>query len=304
MEKINVAELLKDCPEGMELDCTMYDDVFFYEITDDPVFPIRIKRIDGSPFTLTKYGEYANCPSAKCVIFPKGKTTWEGFHRPFEDGDILVYKHKSDNVKYTFIYKRRIDMHYLLQYCGWFSEKPYLSEQFNAKERKPLYENDDIKFATEEEKQKLFKAIKDNGYKWNAETKTLEKLIEPGFKVGNRIKLKGGDEFGIITEVADCFYTIKCKNNTHCWPIKKQDDWELVPDKFDINTLKPFDKVLVRMDDKHVWSIQFFERLNTILKDSFVCMGGGRYHQCIPYEGNEHLLNKVVDCDEFFKTWE
>ena len=29
MEKINIAELLKDCPSGMELDCTMYEDVYF-----------------------------------------------------------------------------------------------------------------------------------------------------------------------------------------------------------------------------------------------------------------------------------
>ena len=41
--------------------------------------------------------------------------------------------------------------------------------------------NDTARFATEEEKQKLFKAIKDNGYKWNAETKTLEKLVKPKF---------------------------------------------------------------------------------------------------------------------------
>ena len=38
-----------------------------------------------------------------------------------------------------------------------------------------------VRFATEEEKQKLFQAIKDNRYKWNAETKTLEKLVEPKF---------------------------------------------------------------------------------------------------------------------------
>ena len=33
----------------------------------------------------------------------------------------------------------------------------------------------------EKEKQKLFQTIKDNGYKWNAKTKTLEKLIKPKF---------------------------------------------------------------------------------------------------------------------------
>lgn len=28
-QKINIAELLKDCPKGMELDCLMYEDVYF-----------------------------------------------------------------------------------------------------------------------------------------------------------------------------------------------------------------------------------------------------------------------------------
>ena len=44
------------------------------------------------------------------------------------------------------------------------------------------FDIDSTKPATEEEKQKLFKAIKDNGYEWNPETKTLEKLIEPKFR--------------------------------------------------------------------------------------------------------------------------
>ena len=44
------------------------------------------------------------------------------------------------------------------------------------------FDIDSTRPATKEEKQKLFKAIKDNGYKWNPETKTLEKLIEPKFR--------------------------------------------------------------------------------------------------------------------------
>jgi hypothetical protein len=27
------------------------------------------------------------------------------------------------------------------------------------------------------------------------------------------------------------------------------------------------------------------------------------YKQCIPYEGNEHLLGTTNDCDNFYKTW-
>ena len=33
-DKINVAELLKDCPKGMELDCTIYNNVEFEGISD------------------------------------------------------------------------------------------------------------------------------------------------------------------------------------------------------------------------------------------------------------------------------
>ena len=28
------------------------------------------------------------------------------------------------------------------------------------------------------------------------------------------------------------------------------------------------------------------------------------WKQCIPYEGNEHLLGTTDDCDDFYKNWE
>ena len=58
MEKINIAELLKECHRGMELDCAMFDNVYFDKMTDNKIFPICVKRIDGFPIILTKYGEY------------------------------------------------------------------------------------------------------------------------------------------------------------------------------------------------------------------------------------------------------
>lgn len=54
---------------------------------------------------------------------------------------------------------------------------------------------------------------------------------------------------------------------------------------------KPFDKVLVRIDNKDMWCADFFSNL----KDGdfpYICVGG-IYGQCIPYEGNEHLLGKT-----------
>lgn len=48
--KINIVELLKDCPTGMELDCTMYNKVTLLKVdTDDTlIFPITIVRKDGT----------------------------------------------------------------------------------------------------------------------------------------------------------------------------------------------------------------------------------------------------------------
>ena len=69
----------------MELDCTMYNSVTLLDVDDreEITFPIRVLREDGCPITLTKYGQYIDADYAKCVIFPKGKTTWEGFHKPW-----------------------------------------------------------------------------------------------------------------------------------------------------------------------------------------------------------------------------
>lgn len=154
--------------------------------------------------------------------------------------------------------------------------------------------------AAKEQRDFLFQKIKEAGYKWNLETKTLEKL--PMFKVGDRIQWHGTHinyPIRVVKSLEGDRYRLDNGNyikfgNEHAYKLLK----------FDITTLKPFDKVLVRKDDKKRWGIQFFERLNNVLKDTFVCMNGHRYHQCIPYEGNEHLLNTSNEPVDFYKTWE
>ena len=237
--KINIAELLKGCPRGMELDCTMYNKVTLLNIDDkeDTIFPIKVIREDGCYITLTKYGQYAYADFAKCVIFPKGKTTWKGFVPPckFKDGDILTTITGS-----IFIYKK-IDVY---NYCGSYValdvRNGFLPTYYS-------YLEDCCSPATEEEKQKLFDTIKAKGYHWNAETKTLEKL--PKFKVGDKIKRKNSYYVVEIIKVSeDGYYNFKDDNNEISYfSIEYQDYYELVPDKFDINTLVPFEsRVLVR----------------------------------------------------------
>ena len=172
MEKINVAELLRNCPKGMELDCTMYENVYFGGLSEDKsdVYPITVNIIDDKgnehDMFLTKEGCCSQHLHAKCVIFPKGKSTWEGFVPPcqFKDGDIVA----TDSGRWLGIIKNKYDFEYYTVHCA-------IDYTFNA----IFYRCGEYcfsRFANEEEKSILFKAIKDNGYKWNPETKTLEKI--------------------------------------------------------------------------------------------------------------------------------
>lgn len=74
---------------------------------------------------------------------------------------------------------------------------------------------------------------------------------------------------------------------------------EKIVQKFDISTLKPFDKVLVRDYDYEQWSTAVYSHKQD---DHFVA--SGHFKQCIPYKNNEYLLGTTDDCDEFYKIWE
>ena len=192
MEKIiNVAELLKDCPKGMELDSPIWNNIVFEEINGNSIVIFR-KSVNAKVY-LTRYGEF-NRIDGKCVIFPKGKTTWEGFVPPveFKDGDI-IFTHANclkvglGNTWISIFQEKRNGG--VATYVDYAEDG---DDFYSYNEDKALLcMEEDImrqRFATEEEKARLFQAIKDNGYNWNPETKTLEKLVQPKFKVGDRVK--------------------------------------------------------------------------------------------------------------------
>lgn len=292
-EKIDIAAILKDCPSGMELDCVMYDNVSFDKVSYDKktVYPILCYITDEngnrSSISFTENGYESKRYGAKCVIFPKGKTTWEGFQRPFKDGDVVATKNG------LFIGIIKIE--------NGIQKHAYVAiNRVNSISTNILYCFD--RFATEEEKKKLLDVIKDNGYEWNNETKTLEELIIPKFKIGDRIKEKQSGICGEIIDVQNNKYDVKIDNKGLCVYFKEQDDWELLPNKFNINTLEPFDKVLVRDEDNVFWHVQFFDRYDKKLNYPFICLNG-IYKQCIPYKHNEHLRGTTNSCTDYYKTW-
>lgn len=299
MEKINVSELLRDCPTGYPLDCTMYEDVYFDFVDELNIIHCYIQyETHKTSITFNQHGTPHNDIKSKCVIFPKGKPTWEGFHRPFKDGDVLYIRSGST---WICIYKEGGETAnvYYKHVATNFSNLVY--DDIPLCHREYVKE---IRFATEEEKRKLFNAIKANGYRWNAETKTLETLIKPKFKIGDKVRHK--NNHGVvftITNIGEDTYI--CGAKAAFW-FDDQDNYELVPNRFDINTLEPLQPVLVRNTNGQVWTMDFFSHkidTNKGLKPSIVCVGHCP-NQCIPYKNNEYLRGKTDDCNEYYKIWE
>lgn len=79
------------------------------------------------------------------------------------------------------------------------------------------------------------------------------------------------------------------------FPSKTQRDWN----KFGTNDqstdqkpkieLKPFDKVLVRDSNYGKWECDIFNHIDDGIYNCF----RSYWYQCIPYEGNEHLLGTI-----------
>jgi len=424
MERINIAELLRDCPQGMELDCTCADNVVFDKIIEYE----QIKCVIGEcrdPLILDKYGRLLHVCCPKCVIFPKGKTTWKGFQRPFDDGLVISKEDRHDEIVMSGIYFDReyyadeVELHlgnyeievrdgktyaifknqetktdkliepifkvgdrikqiktgniyeitkivpnyYIARYLGsdiMISFNDH--DEYELVHVEPIFKVGDrikhkdtvLTIITVQTNSYIVEDDPDNfGILVFSQQDKWELINEPKFKVGDTIKKKGLDISNPIkiTAVNPKIYTfrngsfqyveiidkdyelvsvkpkfkigdrIRLKENhnyiytitgisetenkygcgvTFVLRFSEQDNWELVPNKFDVTTLKPFDKVLARCSTLERWRIQLFEKYDKTCKHPFICMGYNKYKQCIPYEGNEHLFDTTDECDEYF----
>ena len=128
--------------------------------------------------------------------------------------------------------------------------------------------------------------------------------IEPKFKVGDRIrhKVTNKDDVYEITKVYDDSYGIAGFN----WMIyiKYQDQYELVPNKFDPKTLKPFDKVLVSDEHHTRWRCSFFSHIVDQIDYKYFT-SDSCYKFCIPYnDDTKHLVGTTEEAPEYYRYWE
>lgn len=74
-------------------------------------------------------------------------------------------------------------------------------------------------------------------------------------------------------------------------------------EKFDPKTLKPFDKVIIRIDEQGLWCCELF---SFIEKNTNLIKGCGAYYKyCIPYnEDTKHLVGTTEEAPEYYRYWE
>ena len=296
MEKINIAKILKDCPKGTLLYATVHGEVKLSRIISSGNYPIEVELDSGADLFTEDGRMYPN--KGECVLFPsKDQRDWSKFQRPFKDGDIIFTLCNSGRA-WISIFKKRGAFGLVETYAD------YAENGSDFYSGTALCNEEDIdiqRLATEEEKEKLFKAIEEHDYKWNAETKTLAKLIKPKFKVGDKIQHKNGYslDVSILKINADCYTVKDFIGDQITIDFTHQDNYELVPDKFDINTLVPFESRVLTRDSKYqYWTPAFwgFREQNGYVTTHGYCT------YCIPYEGNEHLLGTTDDCSDYYKN--
>lgn len=146
--------------------------------------------------------------------------------------------------------------------------------------------------------------------KTHPDYKELELPIEPCFKVGDKIEatiygIKRRVTIRAVDKTNRCYFGTLAE----CIGFSEQDQWHLAhKPHYNITNFKPFDKVLVRCSNDEEWMIEFYCKYDTLVHTSphrdYPFMGiGDSYSQCIPFEGNEHLLGTTDMCDEMYINW-
>lgn len=311
-EKINIAEILKDKPQGTKLYSLTYGDCFYQEYTGD--FGIECQSQNGVQFNLDEYGRY--CIEGECILFPsKEMQDWEKF--AWKRGDVLAGAfgvlcifEKWANADYT-----KFDSKFVTQ-----------------KNRGTTFEIEDWYKVTNKAviKQYISDIEEDNGGKLNLTTLEIKKFKpkkKPVFELGRLYVFNEEDEDGELTiignligknEIEDTLtfgnqYEIgnekfvtdqafdlrisiheELREATEGEAITFQKAYTIWEKSKKQSAFKPFDKVLVRDSASDKWRANLFGYIG---KDGYYHCVFANWAYCIPYEGNESLLGTTKDVE-------
>lgn len=307
-EKINIAKILKDKPNGIRLYSPIFGECafsFVREETDD----ICVKKHNGVKKFFDSKGLYYN--TGEVMLFPsKEMRIWDKFAWKKGDAlscgvDNLCIFEKWANEEYTEFYAKFVTPNY--------SGNTFKTEKWSKETNEEVI------------KQYISNIEEFKGGKLNITTLEIEKA-QPEFKDGDIVVY--GKSVAICRKI--CKHTIftyvsidetyrllfndnpnvspdECRFATEAekqqlfsalekegkyWDIEKKQIADLKP-KW---TPKPFDRVITRGDNNDIWTANIFSHMNSYGEYVAIgCVGG--YHYCLPY--NDETAHLVGTTDEW-----
>lgn len=283
---MNLAEILKNCPVGMKLYSPVYGEMEFRGIVTHSG-SIHCHTNNGRPHYFYPDGRYEL--EGECMLFPsKEQRNWNNFMVPFRDGDIIIRTEVNPGCKY-----RNIAI--FSNYNDNAMDKMTVHCQVNGVNKfrtKMSIHHKDWRLATAEEIERFFTRMHESGYDF----KNGKLIALPIFKIGDVIT--DGTYTVRITHVDDTHYHYgnNCANKIY---IGDQDKWKIK--KFDIRSLKPYDKVLIKSDG--CWYPSLVSYVNSSGTVYTIDQTDG-VEYVIPFKDNEHLIGKFDDPDPYYITWQ
>ena len=324
---IDIYEILKGMPYGTPLYTPMCGNVSFtsVEAYKEKSRVIWTENKNGA-YSFDKHGKWMK--GGEALLFPsKEMRDWSKF---FKKGDVL----ESDNKLKRCIFEEWANDDYT--YFNCFAMDEGWSDYFSKINISTFEYHKADDFITELHIKRVEKKF---GGKLNLETLEIEQPKQPAFKIGKLYVFDEEDEDGNVTVIGKLIgkneskdtltfgnqYEIETEKfvtdqafdlrisvheelreatelevelfNKHCalWE-KKQKEAKEQP------VFKPFDKVLVRNEERSKWQPAFFVRdrgEETIFKYKVLSIQSGRvegFLHCIPFDGNEDIA--FTDYDE------
>ena len=143
-------------------------------------------------------GDTITIPEGCKAVVKDGSVVFEK-EQEFKDGDILVSVVNGKR-RNAFIYKSSDTLGFHLFYAGVNADGNLLiNDSSNSR-----WSNQNLSHATEEEKQLLFDKMKEQGIKWNAEEKRVEKIRWRTEKGKMYHIVKGSGRVASLREENDC----------------------------------------------------------------------------------------------------
>lgn len=334
-ENINIAKILKNKPEKTILYDAMRDiNVSLYVVKkqngETNIFCDGIKKFKGCNFVYSDTGaDYIFRKGMQLLKPSKEMQDWEKFS--WKKGDVLVSNDGGTEVVFDKWYDETYTSFYCKHYLNSEDENKIVYHEafLCTTERYSLEDKDSVQTYINTLEKRL-------GGKLNRETLEIEKAEFKYGDIVTQGVLKGVNVCIIknCIDKIDNKYNYYAIYNTQDKEID-YDDWSYISPfaKFatdsekqqlfdalakegkawdaETKTLedlpkkcefKPFDKVLVRNTDTEEWFPGFFEKFDSTWNYPYHIMNRRSmtdfaFKQCIPYEGNEHLLGTTKDVE-------